>query len=256
MRGNEQAAFVVAGHTHTCARDSSGGASCWGNNSSGQLGNGTTVEADNPAAVAVPEGVFVARIYVARGDGQSTSTTASFSCLQSSEGVLYCWGSNTSGQLGNGSTNQQTTPSRVSNLGPVTAACLGGEHACALDNEGLISCWGSAAQGQLGVDGLTGIITTPTSIAPAAFSGTPTALACGFDYTCALVANPGSSRNDVYCWGDDEEGQLGTRADATASTSIPVPVVLEQTGPNRRSSPPVPRIPAWCTTISRSSAGG
>ena len=96
-------AAVSAGGGHTCGITAAGAAYCWGRNSSGDLGDGTTTDRLSPALVAAPAGVsFTA---VSAGGDHTCGVTAA--------GAVYCWGSNSRGQLGDGTTTERLTPVRV-----------------------------------------------------------------------------------------------------------------------------------------------
>ncbi len=91
---------VSARGYHTCAEGSDGKLYCWGYNSSGQLGDGTTTDRSTPVAVQAPEGVVLSGV-VAGG---------AHTCAEGSDDELYCWGLNFSGQLGDGRTADSNLP--------------------------------------------------------------------------------------------------------------------------------------------------
>lgn len=96
---------ISAGADHTCLLKADGTVWCWGGNSSGQLGNGSNLDSTSPVKVDDP-GVFYASI----------SVSDNFSCGLTSQGAVRCWGSNASGQLGNGLTASSNTPVQVQGL--------------------------------------------------------------------------------------------------------------------------------------------
>jgi alpha-tubulin suppressor-like RCC1 family protein len=176
---------------------------CWGNNLSGQLGDGTSVDRLVPTAV-VATGIVWAS--VSMGGGTTCAVTVA--------GLAYCWGSNASGQVGNGTILAFLTPILVAGGPTFTAVGAGQWHACGLTNGGAAYCWGYNSDGELGNNG-----TMHESSVPAAVAGglTITALSVGGFHTCGLTV--GSA---AYCWGQGNPGQLGNNS--TVSSSVPVAV--------------------------------
>lgn len=121
-------------------------------------------------------------------------------CAAPASGSPRCWGSNDSGQIGDGTMFARLTATSVMGLGTVAILDVGQAFACATAGSGL-SCWGDNTHGQLG----TGL-TTPSST-PVSVSGLPSGavedLALGVSHTCAIVAGT------LYCWGANDAGQLG-----------------------------------------------
>ena len=132
---------LAAGHNHTCALDGAGGVLCWGVNSSGQLGQ--------------PGPPFTGHGYPIRASVPVTlvSLTAGgeHTCGLTAAGAAYCWGSNSNGQLGNGTiggTNSVAAP--VSGGLTFVVLSAGGSHTCGVTPDGSIFCWGDNFSGQLG----------------------------------------------------------------------------------------------------------
>ncbi len=138
---------------HSCAVDSSGAVFCWGMNNRGQLGDGTATTRTSPTQVT---GLASGVVKVAVGDEHS--------CAVLSGRTVMCWGKNDSGQLGDGTTTNRTTPVFVSGLSNVENIAAGGSHTCAVTrDDGLVYCWGQNALGQLGTGTREGS-TTPVLI--------------------------------------------------------------------------------------------
>jgi alpha-tubulin suppressor-like RCC1 family protein len=132
---------VAAGDSHTCALTSAGGAKCWGGNGSGELG-------DNKACT----GPCTTPVNVSRlTSGVVAVTAGGHSCALTSAGGAKCWGDNTFGQLGDGTTKERHTPMDVTGLMRSIAAISAGEtHTCAVTSGGGVRCWGQNSFGQLG----------------------------------------------------------------------------------------------------------
>jgi uncharacterized repeat protein (TIGR02543 family) len=184
---------LAGGGLHSCAVNAAGGAICWGNNVDGELGNGTLVSSTVPVPVSgLTSGVM------AHADG------ASHSCALTSAGSVLCWGANASGQLGNGGTASSSLPVAVQGLSSgVIAIAAGDNHSCALTTLGTILCWGFNAHGELGTGTLV------NSFVPVTVTGLPAAspvvaIAAAANHNCLLTAAGG-----VQCWGSNASGQIG-----------------------------------------------
>lgn len=152
---------IASGQYHNCVLVSGGGLKCWGMNGAGQLGDGTRVAHFTPVDVI---GL----------DSSVTKVVAGYyhTCALTSGGGVVCWGRNTYGQLGDGTTTDRYTPVGVSGLGSGMAKISAGghTHTCALTSGGALKCWGLNAGGQLG-DGTTTDRLTPVDVV--GFGGEP-----------------------------------------------------------------------------------
>ena len=135
---------LSAGTNHTCAQTNAGNVFCWGNNAFGQLGTES-----EEIRTLIP-----ARLFGLHGV-KSLSASANSTCISDNAGLSKCWGDNTFGQLGDGTTEQRDAPIEVATEKISIAVSTGGNHTCALLNNRGIICWGYNNNGQLG-DGTTG----------------------------------------------------------------------------------------------------
>jgi hypothetical protein len=129
------------------------------------------------------------------------------------DATVRCWGRNTRGQLGDGTSNTfSSTPVPVSGMTNAAAVSGGGWHTCALLQDGRVQCWGENDHGQIGS-------TLPFSNVPVTVAGITNAVAIstGVYHSCAVLAD-GTTR----CWGTNDNGQLGNGT--TVSSSSPVQV--------------------------------
>jgi alpha-tubulin suppressor-like RCC1 family protein len=195
---------VSAGFRHVCAISIAGGIKCWGDNSVGQLGDGTVNGQNVPVDVT---GLTTGAVAVSASDD---SNGFSHTCALTTQGGVKCWGNNTYGQLGDGTTTTRSTPADVSNLtSGVVAISSGGFHSCALTAAGGVKCWGSNGWGQLG-DGTQSLRLEPVDVI--GLGSGVTALSAGESQTCAVSAG-----GAVQCWGYNGHGELG---DGTQSTRL------------------------------------
>ena len=227
---------VATGENHACALTSEGTVMCWGDNESGQLGDGTTTSRSVPVAV--------------NGLSHVTALTAGdeHTCALLESGIVRCWGGNELGQLGTGDAApiSSATPLTVSApLSNVVALSAGYHHTCAVLGSGGVMCWGENAYGQLG-NGSD--VNNAVPVEASGLSGVA-AVTAGYQRTCAVLHTGalmcwGSDRGSlptlvnevsavasvalgysftcvrttagaVECWGTNEEGQLG---DGTTTT--------------------------------------
>jgi alpha-tubulin suppressor-like RCC1 family protein/ribosomal protein L24E len=131
---------LALGGLHSCALTASGAMSCWGDNSAGQLGDGSNTDRYTPVTVS--------------GFGSGVKSMAANNretCAIKTDSSLWCWGLNTSGQVGDSTTTDRKAPTAVpggsSNVDSVT---VGRAHACLRLTTGPSRCWGENANGQLG----------------------------------------------------------------------------------------------------------
>jgi alpha-tubulin suppressor-like RCC1 family protein len=183
---------IAAGATHSLAVAKDGTVRAWGQNTNGQLGNGTTTSSSVPRPVSNLTNV----VAVAAGTGYSAALR--------SDGTVWAWGLNTNGQLGDNTTTQRTTPVQVSSLGAVERISAGASHMLAVRSDGTLWAWGANGNGRLGL-GDTTQRTVPTRVfSIPGLSTRPGAVAAGADHSVAVTAD-----GLVATWGANANGQLG-----------------------------------------------
>ena len=123
-------------------------------------------------------------------------------CAVMSSGVIWCWGGNASGRLGDGTETDRWRPRRVQGLTNAVDVSVGRNHTCARRSDGTVWCWGRDTDGQLG-----NASTTSGSLVPVPVAGITGAvdLETGYGFSCAL-----ESGGQLCCWGDNADGELGT----------------------------------------------
>ena len=140
-------------------------------------------------------------------------------CALSSAGAAYCWGLGSSGQLGDGGTSSSSQPVTVSARGVrFGEISVGYNNTCALSMAGAAYCWGYGSDGELG-DGGTGSSGVPVAVSTAGvLSGLIlTQISTGYEHSCVL-----STAGAAYCWGSNNDGQLGSGS--MAGRGVPVAV--------------------------------
>jgi len=176
---------LAAGTSHECgiitkvsvSLDST--AVCWGLNSTGQLGDGTTTLRKTPTAVS--GGLH----------WKTLGAGVGWTCGLTADGTPYCWGAGT----------PSASPAIVgATTQKLSSLSVGAAHACGLDNGGIAYCWGDNSSGQLG-DSTTVTRTTPTPVASTFRFKTITA---GNQQTCAVTTD-----NLLACWGRNTVGEIG-----------------------------------------------
>jgi alpha-tubulin suppressor-like RCC1 family protein len=176
---------LAAGTTSTCAIGTDDFGYCWGSNVVGVLGR------SEPSGVTFPPGrislnVGLTQIAISRGGAHA--------CAVDVTGDLYCWGSNSNGQLGLGTIDDSAhpTPIRVGTL-KFASVAIGSNFTCGLTTDGTAYCWGGNSVGQLG-DGTHVDRAVPSPVVTSLrFKG----IAAGLSHACALMAD-----GSAVCWGD------------------------------------------------------
>lgn len=211
--GDTDWAQVSAGYDQTCAVKTDHRLFCWGRDTHGQLGNGPgQQDAGTPVEVAG-----------ATNDWAQVSA-GSATCAVKTDHRLYCWGQDYRGMLGNGGDDLDAeSPTEVTFVGvDWQTVDVGSAHTCALTTLNQIRCFGDNSYGQTGDGGPATLRQTPVAVAgdPLTWSS----LAVSGNHTCAT-----KSTGRLFCWGLNEDLQLGTPNPGAFTRTTPTQVVGRRT---------------------------
>lgn len=209
---------LSAGYNHTCGISTDDKAYCWGWNQYGQLGNNSTADSLTPVAVD-KSGVLNGKNIL------SISAGFYHTCVVASDNLAYCWGINSSGELGNGLMAQSNIPTAVVSTGVLSGKTVkkifaGFGDACVIASDNQAYCWGGNTNGALGNNS-----SSQTSVPVAVYTSgvlsgkTILSIALGSTHSCAIASN-----NLAYCWGG--AGRIGN---GTSVNSL-VPVAVSTAG--------------------------
>jgi uncharacterized protein YjdB len=211
VSGNHDFTTLSSGFFHNCGVTTGQDIYCWGNNANAALGDGTANSSNIPVKVS---GAF---------SWSQVSAGANHTCARTTSNDAYCWGVNQQGQLGDGNGNvngsgDSTIPKAVSGGFSFTDIASGLSHTCGVTSSGDMYCWGENADGQLGI-GSTSQLLAPTT----AVSGSQTwvDVSAGSAHTCGTTTT-----GKVYCWGANNNGQLGRDPNTTTNSNTPIEVTI------------------------------
>lgn len=198
--GTDTWKMVTLGGSHGCGIQTNDTLWCWGNNSSGQVGDTTTT------------GPRLSPVQVGTNTWKSVSAGSNFTCGIQMDDTRWCWGNNTAGQTGNGNTTSpQATPIQIGSAA-VQSISAGFVHHCIVYGSGTLWCHGENWSGEVGQTANVSR-TSPIQVGTA----TNWVMVRGGDAnTCAL-----NSAGELYCWGDNTSGMFGTGSTAPTATHIP-----------------------------------
>ncbi len=229
IAGVSGALEIAMGSYHACVRQAER-VVCWGNNESGQLGDGTTQSSSTPVAV------------LGLSDAVEITAGSSHTCARRASGRVVCWGANSIGQLGNGTTARSTTPAEVTDMTDAVELATGYGQTCARRAAGPVVCWGgsdtwhNASPTTMGVDLHDAVqlaVGCEHSICARRSSGAvicgnsrgdlgemsgwnnATDLAVSCSHRCVRLAS-----GVISCWGSNIFGQLGNRTGSSSAPSI------------------------------------
>ncbi len=200
---------IPAGARFSVELQPSGRVFAWGHNATGELGDGTIQMRTTPVEVrGLPPGGRV--VAVAAGSNHVLALE--------SDGTVWAWGHNRSGQLGDGTKNDQPVPVRVKGLHDVRAIGAGDAFSMALKSDGTVLAWGKNKVGELG-DGTTADKSMPLVVTRLGPGSGVVAIAAGSFHAIALKRDGG-----LAAWGNNSSGQLG---DGTAPKNALTPAVVK-----------------------------
>lgn len=187
---NLTAKAITAGKNHTCVLTSQNGIKCWGVNADGQLGDGTFTNRSTPVDVSGLTSDVVA-----------ISASLFNTCALTTTGTVKCWGKNSFGQIGDGTTTTRNLPTNVLGLPDnIKAIATSGLTNCAVNENSGVLCWGDK-------DAIGNEVTQTFSTIPIAVTGLSSGVSvlAGGDLSFFAVMNDGG----VKSWGADGNGQQG-----------------------------------------------
>ncbi|PID33443.1 hypothetical protein CR969_00700 [Candidatus Saccharibacteria bacterium] len=214
---------LVTGYFHACVLASDDKVYCWGHNSKGQLGDNSIAGWNREALVPVAvdhSGVLAGKTI------KKISSKGYHVCAIASDDKLYCWGYNSDGQLGDGTTVDSNVPVAVDHSGALSGKTIkqlvtGPKHTCVLASDDKAYCWGDN-DGALGDGGWdSSSVPIPIDDSGALSGKTIKQLGTLSSATCALASD-----NRIYCWGDNYSGHLGNGSTTTSY----VPVAVDDSG--------------------------
>lgn len=220
--GVSQADNVALGFALTCSTtigvpNPGGGAFCWGAGSSGQIGNGTTDDINpTPSPVTTSNNTIDVDLLVAGHNHVCGRFDVDPIAV-----VAFCWGDNRDGQVGDGTTDDRSTPMGTGIISP-KALAAGDSHTCAIDGLDALYCWGLNDEGQVGTG--TTSMAEPTPVLVAGLPASPVDVAAGSGHTCAVL-NDGTAA----CWGLNNYRQTGQTLSGNVMTPMVVPGVTGAT---------------------------
>lgn len=196
------------GDGHTCAIATDGDTYCWGRNWSGELGVGDMASPYETPQLVDTSGIGSIKFV-------SISANQNSTCGLGEDKQGYCWGLNSQGQLGNGSTADTDMPTLVTLPSGVTyfkSINMGGDNACAVGSDGYAYCWGiDIGTGFVGASNVPELVDLPPD-------HKNTAHLEGYCYNGCSISQAGS----LFCWGDNTNGQLGNGTTDDSETPVEV----------------------------------
>jgi alpha-tubulin suppressor-like RCC1 family protein len=192
---------ISGGAEHSCGIKQDQSLWCWGNDANGQLGNGPLVTATQASPYRVDRSFY-----------ESVSAGGFTTCAIRTDGTLWCWGRNLSGQVGIGVNGANVESPAVVGTDLWMQVSVGEVHTCGIKRDGTLWCWGAEQSGALGNGGNSANRPSPVQIGTDRWSY----ISAGYLSTCG-IKDDGS----LWCWGGDAGGKLGNGSATTADQTTP-----------------------------------
>jgi hypothetical protein len=223
------ATALTASGDSTCVKLSSGEVQCFGYDPDQVLAGGVDSDSghDLPATSIIDNNIFLGITTMIKSPGNNPTP---WSCVSGMDESVYCWGKNTFGGLGNGTTTDSTStivhPVDVNGyLVDAFKLVMGTNHVCAINFGGRVWCWGNNDYGQIGAattaancnGGSSTCALSPIEI----FGGSVLDIAAGGNTTCASFES-----GAVQCWGNNSEGQGGTGSTTPSTLTSPTSTLI------------------------------
>lgn len=199
---------IAAGGLHNCAIKSGGSLYCWGSNNSGEIGDST----------AGKDNLKLTPVKIGDDKWREVTAGSSHTCGINVRNELFCWGSNSSGKLGDGTMTDKSVPTKIDNDAWLTVTA-GEFHTCGIKAASRkLYCWGRNNEGQVGDDS-----NSNQNMPVKLDDNTWRTVAAGYNHNCAI-----KSDGTLYCWGRNFYGQLGDGTNKTGGNkTVPVKISNE-----------------------------
>jgi alpha-tubulin suppressor-like RCC1 family protein len=219
---------IIVGTAHSCAHTKPDSdpvqGYCWGQNDSGELGDGSPGSRSGPVKIVLPSGAKIFRL--SPGAGFTAAIISTGGLLEA-----WCWGKNDKGQCGQDPNASPTVvkPTKVPGLPQLERVYAGTDHVCARTPGTKIPwCWGANDQGQLGRNS-----TSPFGLALAVLGGESVdTMHSGARHSCLTK----SDSLEALCWGANDLGQLGGAPSAVQPLPSPAPYLDRVDGLSMRQA--------------------
>ena len=216
---------IAAGANHNMVLTSDGAVYTWGWNYHGQLGNNTKTNSNTIVAVQTIGTPIAGKkiVKIAAGQGHSLALT--------DDGMVYTWGRNDTGQLGNNATTDAMLPVAVTVTGTpmsnktIVEIASGARHSLAIDSSGKVYAWGHNGSGQLGNNSTVNALTPVAVQAPADKNIIQVSGSGWLGASSSALASDGT----VYSWGRGFDGQLGDGTNNDSSVPVITTINLVDT---------------------------